>query len=128
MGWARDQKSCPIGGADIGAGNRMVQHAPKSDWYGSSPLSSEPTVVIHSMGTSIRLTETEQREIPEQLDESLSDRCITTEAYPSKSKMWLEITDVIRFESPAPRFPGADGAHPSASPHNTHVFYGAEAA
>ncbi|OYV34641.1 MAG: hypothetical protein B7Z80_20645 [Rhodospirillales bacterium 20-64-7] len=65
MGREPGQKFCRIGDAGTGAGNRMAQRVPKSDWYGSSPLSSERTVAIHSMGTSIRLTETEQREIPE---------------------------------------------------------------
>lgn len=48
--------------------------------------------------------------------------------YPSKSKMWLKITDVIRLEAPTPNFPGTNGKHPSAAPQVMPVFNGAEAA
>ena len=79
----------------------MVQRAPKSDWYGSSPPSSERIVATRSMGIFIRLTEAEQREIPEQLDESLSDRCITTEAYLSQpeARVLVAMVEATRIEA-----------------------------
>jgi hypothetical protein len=51
--------------------------------------------------------------------------------YPSKSKMWLKITEVIQMEAPEPRFPGANGKRVTCLPSSTSEnlgFYTARAA